>query len=267
MTSRYSIGPALACCRGRARRHARNGRARPYGPAGTVTLSVADYDRLVDRATLGESGRTRRRCRRSWRAPSDARASRPTMARGTLRLEGEIFHRGAVKVPLVTGATLLEATADGVPLPLVHDGDVHSAVLSGPATFSLTLEWASPVSTAPGRAALALPSPAAGSVSTTIDLPGDPAEVRVDPGIVTRRQTAGGRTIVEATLEPGRRSQVAWSVRETATSATQTESRTLADLKSLVTIGEARSSDGDARRHQRDSRRAAQLRGAHSGRL
>lgn len=211
----------------------------PYGPAGTVTLSVPDYDRLVDRAAQPEK-RPDPPPVPAVVARADLRARVATdMARGTLRLEGEVFHRGQVKVPLVIGATLLEARADGVPLPLVHQGDVHAAVLSGPATFSLTLEWAAPVSSAPGRATLVLPSPAAGSISSTIDLPGDPAEVRVEPGIVTRRQTAGGRTTVEATLEPGQRSQVTWSVRETSTQASQAESRTLADMKSLVTIGDA----------------------------
>jgi len=210
----------------------------PQGPAGTVTLSVADYDRLVDRAAQPD--------KRPEPPPVPAVVSRGDLrarvtgdlARGTLRLDGEVFYRGQVKVPLVSGATLLEARADGVPLPLVQEGDVHVAVLTGPAAFSLTLEWAAPVSAVPGRGSLPLPSPAAGSVTATIDLPGDPAEVRIEPGIVTRRQTAGGRTTVEATLEPGRRSAVSWSVRETATQASQAESRLLADVKSLITIGE-----------------------------
>ena len=211
----------------------------PTGPAGTVTLSVTDYDRLVDRASQPAL--------RPDPPPVPAVVARAElrvrvaadMARGTLRLEGEVFHRGHVKIPLVTGATLLEARADGVVLPLVQEGDVHAAVLNGPGPFTLTLDWAAPVATAPGRATLTLPSAAAGSVSSLIDLPGDPAEVRVEPGIITRRQTTGGRTSVEATLEPGRRSQVQWSVRETTTAASQLESRMLADLKSLVTLGEA----------------------------
>lgn len=213
----------------------------PQGPPGTVTLTVPDYDRLVDRAAQPDK-RPDPPPVASVVARADI-AARVTadMARGTVRLDGQVFHTGHVKIPLVTGATLLEARADGVPLPLVHEGEVHAAVLSGPAAFSLTLDWVAQVSSAPGRASLVLPSPAAGSVSATIDLPGDPADIRVEPGIVTRRQTAGGRTTVDVTLEPGRRSQVTWSVRETTTQATppQVEVRMLADVKSLVTIGEA----------------------------
>lgn len=211
----------------------------PQGPAGTVTLSIADYDRLVDRAALP--------IKREdpppvpavvGRADVRARVAGDTV-RGTLRLDGEVFHRGHVKVPLLNGGTLLEATAQGTVVPLVQEGDQHLAILRGPAAFALTLEWAAPVSAAPGRASIALPSPLAGSVTATLDLPGDPAEVRVEPGLVIQRQTAGGRTIVEVTLEPGRRSQVSWSVRESAAPAAQAEARTLADVRSLITIGEA----------------------------
>jgi Carboxypeptidase regulatory-like domain len=84
-----------------------------------------------------------------------------------------------------------------------------------------------------------LPMPAAGTTVATIDLPGDPAAVRVEPGIVTRRQSAAGRTVIEATLEPGKRARVSWSVREAAVQAPPLATRTLADVKSLVTIGDA----------------------------
>jgi hypothetical protein len=213
----------------------------PQGPAGTVTLPVVEYNRLIDLA-----GRPVKRVDPPPVPAVVARADLRVrvagdMARGTLRLDGEVFHRGKVRVPLVAAATLLDARADGVPLPLVHEGDVHAAVLTGPAPFTATLDFATPVSFIPGRASIVLPPLAAGSVSAAIDLPGDPAEVRVEHGILTRRQTANGRTLVDVTLEPGRRAQVTWSVRESATQPAQVpaESRLLADLKSLVTIGEA----------------------------
>ena len=37
--------------------------------------------------------------------------------------------------------------ADGRPLPLLHAGRVHAAVLNGPAAFSVMLEWAVPLDT------------------------------------------------------------------------------------------------------------------------
>jgi hypothetical protein len=212
----------------------------PQGPAGTVTLPVVEYNRLVDLAARPD--------KRPDPPPVPAVVARADlraritgdMGRGTLRLDGEVFHRGRVRVPLVSGATLLEARSDGISLPVVPEGDVHAAVLSGPAPFTITLEFAAPVSSTPGRASMVLPSPIAGSISATLDLPGDPAEVRVEHGIVTRRQTAGGRTTVDVTLEPGHHGQITWSVRETAQpGTTPVESRVLADLKTLITIGEA----------------------------
>ena len=158
--------------------------------------------------------------------------------RGTLRLDGDVFQRGQVKVPLVVGATLLDAKSGGQPVALVQEGNTHSAVFSGPGTFSVVLEWAGQLGTAPGRASFTLPQPAAPSVIAIVDLPGDPAEVRVEPGLVTRRQTDGGRTTLEIAPTKGTSSRVSWSVREAATSQPLTESRILADVKSLVTIGD-----------------------------
>jgi hypothetical protein len=211
----------------------------PQGPAGTVTLPVVDYDRLIDRAALPRPavdappvpsvvGRAELRARVTG-----------TAARGTLRLEGEVFQRGAVKVPLVTGATLLDARADGRSLPLVQEGDVHAAVLTGPATFSITLDWAADLAASPGRASLTLPRPMAGSATAVIELTGDPADVRVEQGLIVQRTTAGGITTLEMTLSRAARTQVSWSVRESTAAALPAEVRTLADVKSLITIGDA----------------------------
>jgi hypothetical protein len=211
----------------------------PQGPSGTVTLPVADYDRLVELATQP--------AKRPDPPPVASVVSRAELlarvdgdtARGTLRLDGETFERGFVKVPLVAGATLLEGRAAGAPLPLVQEGEVHSAVVTGPSPFSITLDWAARLTSAPGRASFALPAPAAGTIAAALDLPGDPADVRVESGIVTRRQAAGGRTLLDVTLEPGRRAQVSWSIREAAAPATAVEARTLADVRSLLTIRDA----------------------------
>ena len=210
----------------------------PQGPAGTVTLTVADYDRLIDRAALP-------------RPPADAPPLAAVVARadlrarvigdtarGTLHLEGEVFGRGHVKVPLVSRAMLVDARADGRALPLLHEGDSHAAVLPGPGPFSITMDWAVPLAAAPGRVSFVLPVPAAGTSTATLDLPGDPPDVRVEPGAVTRRQSAGGRTLLQVTLEAGKSTEVSWSVRETVPVA-PVETRTLADVKSLLTVGEA----------------------------
>jgi Carboxypeptidase regulatory-like domain len=211
----------------------------PQGPPGTVTLPVADYDALIDLAAQpGRPADGPPVPAVVTRADLRARVDGET-ARGTLRLDGETFERGHVKIALVSGATLLEARAEGRPLPVIHQGDVHAAVMSGPSPFSITLDWIVPLATSPGRAAFVLPLPAAGTIGATIDLPGDPADVRIEPGLITGRQTAAGRTTLDVTLEPGKRTQVSWSVRETTAAPASVETRLLADVKSLVTIGDA----------------------------
>ena len=227
-----SIVPALA---GRGQDRGRI----PQGPAGTVTLPVDDYDRLLDRAAQPPA-RPEQPPIASVVARAELRADvAGASVRGTLRIEGEVYRTGPVKVPLVSGATLIDATADGQPLPLLQEGDVHVAVFTGPGPFTATLQWAADVGSAPGRASFTLPQPVAGTTTAVIDLPGDPADVRVDHGLVTARAAAAGRTRIEATLAPAGMPRVSWSVREAATAAVAAEARLLADVKSLVTIGDA----------------------------
>jgi hypothetical protein len=84
-----------------------------------------------------------------------------------------------------------------------------------------------------------LPVPAAGTAQATIDVPGDQADVRVTPGWITSRSTVNGRTIVEATLDPGAATEVSWSMRDSAPVAAAREVRTVADVMTLVTLGES----------------------------
>ena len=214
----------------------------PERAPGSVTLPIADYDRLLDRAAQPTGG--------GDQPPIPAVVARADLAgrvdgdvaRGTLRLDGEVFQRGAVKIPLVSGATLAEGRADGRTLPLLQDGDSHAGVLTGPAPFVITLDWTAPVEPTPGRVSVLLPQPASGTGSASLDLPGDPGDVRVEPGLLTDRQTANGRTVVRFTLAPAARTRVSWSVREAVGQAVPVEVRTLGEIKSLITIG-----DGDLR--------------------
>ena len=214
----------------------------PDRAPGTVTLPIADYDRLLDRAAQPTGAGDQppipavvARAELAGRVDGD-------VARGTLRLDGEVFQRGGVKVPLVSGATLSEGRADGRTLPLLQDGDAHAGVLTGPAPFVITLDWTAPIEPTPGRVSVLLPQPSSGTGTASLDLPGDPGDVRVEPGLVTDRQTANGRTTVRFTLAPGARTRVSWSVREAVGQAVPVEVRTLGEVKSLITIG-----DGDLR--------------------
>jgi hypothetical protein len=81
--------------------------------------------------------------------------------------------------------------------------------------------------------------PPAGSVTATFDMPGEQSDLRVSPGLVLRRTSANGRTLIEATLDPGTATQVSWSSREPGPTTATRDVRLLSDVKSLVTIGDA----------------------------
>jgi hypothetical protein len=212
--------------------------ARPDA-ARTVTLSLAEYNRLTDLASrppLGPSLPPVGAVLAS--ADLRVRIDRET-AQGVFSLVGDVLRPGINRVPLVAGATLIGGSASGRPLPLSVDGAMHIALLPGPGPFALTLEWGAPLIFSPGRASFTLPVPPAGTARATIDLPGDQADVRISAGLVTRRSTADGRTTVEATLRPGTATEVWWSMRDSAPVAAAREVRTLADVMTLITLDDS----------------------------
>ena len=212
---------------------------RPNETPRAVTLSLTEYNRLIDLAS--------RPAQTPAAAPVAAvlasadlrvRVDRDT-ARGVFTVTGEALRSGISRVSLLSGATLIDATASGRPLPLIADGSAHTAMIPGPGPFSLALEWGAPLTYRPGRAAFVLPVPQSGTARATFDLPGDQAEVRLSAGLVTRRTIVDGRTIVEATLDPGSSTEVSWSMRDSAPSAAARELRTLSEVMTLVTIGDS----------------------------
>ncbi len=209
-------------------------------PPGTVMLTLSEYDRLLARAERPPDP--------PEAPPIPAVLARANLqvrvsadrVRGTFALDGEVFQTGVVAVPLLAGATLIEARLEGGVLPLAHDGTANLALIEGPRSFSIELQWGSALESSPGRASFLLPVPDAGSVTAAIELPGQPAELRVEPGAITRSSAAGGNTRIEAALVPGTRARVSWSSRQAAaTPGDARELRMLADLKHLVTVGEA----------------------------
>lgn len=211
----------------------------PRGGAGTVTMTRTDYDRLIDLASQPAPGTDplpvpAALTRVQIRARVDGLAVRASM-----QLDGEVFRAGVSRVPLIRGATLLEARMGDRPLPLLADGGSHFALLSGPSTFSATLDVGTAVTTTPGRGTFTLPVPEAGSATATIDVAGDQTDVRLSPGLIQRRTSFGGRTIVEATLDPGTSTQVSWSTRDSAPTVAARDVRLLSEVKTLVTIGDA----------------------------
>ncbi len=208
-------------------------------PPRSVTLSLAEYNRLIDLANRPSQGVALAPLAATL-ASADlrVRVERETV-HGTFSLAGDVLRPGVNRVPLISGATLIEGTASGRPLPLTAEGPLHTALLPGPGPFALTLEWGAPLTFAPGRASFTLPVPPAGTVRATIDVPGDQADVHISSGLVTKRATANGRTTVDVTLRPGAATDVWWSMRDSAPVAAAREVRMLAEVMTLVTLGDS----------------------------
>jgi len=214
--------------------------ARSLGPAGTVTLSRTEYDRLLDLANRKPSPPDTAPVAAALTRVDISARIEGSVARATMLVEGEVFRSGVAKVPLIKGATLLDARAENRPLPVVAEGDLHVAFLPGPTRFAATLEVGTPVSFTPGRGAFVLPVPIAGTATAVITVPGDQTDIHLSRGIILRRSSANGRTTIEATLDPGTPTEAWWSTRDNApTQATGRNVQVLSEVKTLVTIGEA----------------------------
>ena len=212
---------------------------RPTETPRAVTLSLTEYNRLIDLASRPSQG--------ALMAPVAAvlasahlrvRVERDT-ARGVFAVVGDALRPGVSRVSLLSGATLINASAGGRPLALIADGNAHTALIPGPGPFSLSLEWGAPLQFTPGRASFVLPVPQAGTARATFDLPGDQADVHLSSGLITGKSILDGRTIVEATLDPGSSTEVWWSMRDSAPAAAARELRTLAEVMTLITIGDS----------------------------
>jgi hypothetical protein len=205
---------------------------------GTVTLTLAEYNRLLD--IVARKPRTPEEAPMPFvlsRAAFKLRVENEAMI-GTLDLSGDVLQNGLTKIPLASGFMILEAQQAQKPLPLLQEGNTHSTILNGPGAFSVSLRIAAPLSAANGRASFLLPALAASSVVLNLDLPGNPADVQVEQGLVTQRATANGRTAVEATLSAGRATQIWWTTKEQTDAVAQREARFLADIKTLISVGD-----------------------------
>ena len=209
------------------------------GSPSTVTLSLAEYNRLVELST------------RKPKTPDDVplpyvlshavfklRVENQTLV-GTVDIDGSLLQKGAVKTPLTTALTILDAKQLSNPLPLMQEGANHSAILNGPGPFAVSLGVAAPLGIEAGRASFMLPVPLASSSTLSLELPGNHANVRVEPGLVTSRLTSNGNTLIEAALEPGKPARIWWTTREIAAPVAQREIRFLSDIKQVVSVGES----------------------------
>jgi hypothetical protein len=212
---------------------------RPNDTPRTATLSLSEYNRLIDLASRPPQPSSIPPVA-STLASADLRIRVDRdLARGVFALTGEVLRPGLNRVPLLSGATIIDASVAGQPLPLVAEGNAHAALLPGPGPFAVSLEWGTPLAFSPGRGSFVLPVPPSGAARATIDVPGEEADVHLSSGLITRRTTNSGRTIVEATLDPGSSTEVWWSMRDSAPIAAAREARSLADVFTLITIGDS----------------------------
>jgi hypothetical protein len=212
---------------------------RPSDSSRAVTLSLAEYNRLTDLANRPPPGVPPPPVAAVLSgADLRVRVERDT-ARGVFALTGEVLRPGVSRVDLIAGATLTEASVSGRALPLLADGNAHAALVPGPGVFALSLDWGAPLAFAPGRASFVLPVPKSGTARATFDLPGDQADVHLSAGLITRKTVVADRTIVEATLDPGTATEVWWSMRDSAPAAAARDLRMLADVMTLVTLGDS----------------------------
>jgi len=211
----------------------------PVPASGNVTLPLDEYNRLLELASKPARKLdtppvpyTMKRADLKFRVANES-------VQGTVQLQGEILHKGATKIPLTTGMAILDARQEGKGLPLELENGTHTAVITGPADFAVTLDAGLPLSIEAGRASFSLPVPAAGSVRLALVVPGDHTNVRVSPGIITSRSSQNGQTAIEATLVPGQPANIWWTTRETAAPVVPKEVRFLSDVKTLVSVSEA----------------------------
>lgn len=212
----------------------------PPPPApGNVTLSLDEYNRLL--ALANRPGKKSeapplpyllKHAELKLRVVNDG-------VLGSIEFEGETLSANTTKVPLITGATVLDARHGAKPLPLLLENGTHTAILPGESEFSVTLDAGLPVSIETGRASFSLPVPSAGSVRLSLTVPGERTNVQLNHGIITHRGSENGNTEIEATLVPGQTASVWWNTREVVAPVVPREVRFLSDVKSLVSVAES----------------------------
>lgn len=211
----------------------------PVPPSGSVTLTLEEYNRLVELGSklpkhveAAPLPYSINRAELKFRVANDK-------AMGAMQLQGETFAKGETKVALTSGITVLDARQEGKNLPLEQESGTQTAILKGPAEFSVTLDVGLPLNIETGRASMSLPVPAAGSAQLTLEVPGDHTSVHLNPGLITSRTSANGVTTIEATLVPGQPANLSWATREVVSPVVPREVRFLSNVKTLVSVSEA----------------------------
>src|SRR6185369_5657822 len=129
------------------------------GPTGTVTLSLLEYNRLVELAAKKPKPPEPpplpfmiSRAAFTLKADSDAIS-------GSMNIEGEVLRKGPTKIPVSSGLFVTGAQQSQKPVPLMEDASRHSVVVTGPGGFGVSLTVASQLIVEAGRASFVLNVP------------------------------------------------------------------------------------------------------------
>lgn len=212
--------------------------APPLPTTGSVTLTLNEYNRLIELAAKANKKiETPPLAYAIKRADMKLRVAGQTVL-GSVQLDGEVFSKGAAKVPLTTGLTVLNARQENKNLPLEQEGVTSTAVLPGGAEFSVALDTGMQLAIEAGRASFNFPVPEASSVRLSLVIPGDHSIIFISPGLITARTADKGQTTVEATLVPGQPATVWWATGEIQVPVVKHEARFLSNVKTLVTVND-----------------------------
>ena len=209
----------------------------PLPNPGNVTLTLDEYNKLVERAAKPPKTPDTAPLPYSIKHADLKLRVENNGVMGSVELEGEVFHKGVSKVPLTSGMTILDARQNGKGVPLIQENGAHVALLPT-GDFSISLDTGLPVRIDAGRASFSLPAPVAGSVQMSLLIPGERTMANINPGVITSRKSENGHTVIEATLVPGQPANIWWATREVVAPVAPREVRFLADSKMLVSVSE-----------------------------
>jgi len=238
MKSRFVTSMLVGCVCVMSVCWAQDKSALPLPDPGNVTLTLDEYNKLVERAAKPPKQADTAPLPYSIKHADLKLRVENNGVMGSVDLEGEVFHKGISKVPLTSGMTILDARQNGKGIPLIQENGAHVALLPT-GDFSISLDTGLPVKIDAGRASFTVPAPLAGSVQLSLLIPGEHTLANINPGVITSRKSENGHTAIEATLVPGQPANIWWATREVVAPAAPREVRFLADSKTLVSVSEA----------------------------
>ena len=114
----------------------------PLPNSGNVSLSLEEYNRLVELATKPTKKPELPPINYSVKHADLKLRVEDESVSGAVQLDGEVFKKGMTKVPLTTGMTILDVREQNKGVPLTPENGSQVAILNGPAEFSVNVNVA-----------------------------------------------------------------------------------------------------------------------------